>query len=102
MARKGAATTANAGEPRRSSRIKDQPKPDLPPKKAPTKPRTRKPKATGEEGDTGNKEKPKSAAGGKKRTATEKDAEDAQPAVNGEDASPPAKKVNFHPHTLTL
>ena len=100
MARKGAAA-ANAGEPRRSSRIKDQPKPDPPPKKAQAKPRARKPKATGEEGDAGNKEKPKSAAGGKKRTATEKDAEDSQPAVNGEGASPPAKKVNFHPHALT-
>ena len=100
MARKGAAATAHASEPRRSSRIKDQPKPDPLPKKAPTKPRARKPKATGEEGTAGNKEKPKSA-GGKKRTATEKDAEDAQPAVNGDDAPPPAKRVSFRPHALT-
>jgi hypothetical protein len=101
MARKGAAATTNAGEPRRSSRIKDQPKPDPPPKKTPAKPRSRKPKATGEVGDAGNKEKPKSAAGSKKRTATEKDGEDAQPAVNGEDAAPPAKKVNLRPHVPT-
>jgi hypothetical protein len=100
MARKGAAAAINAGEPRRSSRIKDQPKPDPPSKKAPAKPRTRKPKATGE-GDAGDKEKYKSAAGGKKRTAAEKDTEDAQPAVNGEDAAPPAKKVNFRPHAPT-
>jgi hypothetical protein len=100
MARKGAATAANAGEPRRSSRIKDQPKPDPLPKKTPAKPRTRKPKATEEEGIAGNKEKPKSAAGGKKRTAAEKDAADAQPAMNGEDTPPPAKRVNFRPHAL--
>ncbi|KAI9512009.1 AhpC-TSA-domain-containing protein [Russula earlei] len=81
MARKGAAATADAGEPRRSSRIKDQAKPDPPPKKAPAKPRSRKPKPTGEEGDESNKEKPKSAAHGKKRTATEKEAEYAQPAT---------------------
>jgi hypothetical protein len=101
MARKGAATTANAGEPRRSSRIKDQPKPDPLPKKTPAKPRTRKPKANEEEGVAGNKEKPKSAAGGKKRTAADKDAEDTQPAMNGEDTAPPAKRVNFYPHALT-
>jgi len=93
MARKGAAATTGSGEPRRSSRIKDQAKPDPPPKKTLAKPRARKPKATGEEGDAGNKEKPKSAARGKKRTAAEKEAEYAEPAVNGEDAPPPAKKA---------
>jgi len=94
MARKGATT----GEPRRSSRIKDQAKPEPPLKKAPAKPRTKKPKATGEDGDAAGKEKPKSAARGKKRTSAEKDAESAPPAVNGgEDAPPPAKKVNFRP-----
>jgi hypothetical protein len=95
MARKGA-TATDGYEPRRSSRIKDQVKPDPLPKKAPAKPRTRKPKATGEDGDAADKEKPKSASRGKKRTSAEKEAESAQPAVNGgEDASPPAKKVNF-------
>lgn len=110
MARKGAAATTEAGEPRRSSRIKDQVKPDPLPKKAPAKPRTKKPKATGEEGHAAHKEKPKSAARGKKRTAAEKDAADAaekeaeyaQPAVNGDEAAapapPPAKKVNCRPH----
>ena len=98
MARKGATAAAtDGGERRRSSRIKDQVKPDPPPKKAPAKPRTKKPKATGEEGDAADKEKPKSAARGKKRTSAEKEAESAQPAVNGEDAPPPAKKVKPHP-----
>ena len=98
MARKGAAAVTDAGEPRRSSRIKDQAKPDPQPKKAPAKPRARKPKATGEEGDPSNKEKLKSAARGKKRTATEKEAEHPQPAVNGDETPPPAKKVNAYPH----
>lgn len=92
MARKGAAPTTDAGGPRRSSRIKDQGKPEPLPKKAPAKPRSRKPK-TVEEGDGAEKEKPKSAARGKKRTATEKDEEHAPSPVNGEDAPPPAKKV---------
>jgi hypothetical protein len=96
MARKGAATATDCGEPRRSSRIKDQVKPDPSPKKAPVKPRSKKPKATGEDDDAADKEKPKSAARGKKRTTAEKEAESAQPAVNGgEDAPPPTKKVNF-------
>ncbi len=93
MARKGAPATADAGEPRRSSRIKDQAKPEPPPKRAPAKPRSRKPKTVEEEGDAGEKEKPKSTARGKKRTAAEKDAEHTPPPVNGEDAPPPAKKV---------
>jgi hypothetical protein len=92
MARKGAPIAADAGEPRRSSRIKDQAKPEPPQKKAPAKPRSRKPK-TVEEGDAAEKEKPKSTARGKKRTAAEKDAEHIPPPVNGEDAQPPTKKV---------
>ena len=88
---------ANAGvaEPRRSSRIKDQAKPEPPPKKTPAKPRSKKPKATAEEGDASNKEKPKSASRGKKRTSAEKEAEHPEPAVNGDAAPPPAKKVGF-------
>jgi hypothetical protein len=86
---------ADASEPRRSSRIKDQAKPDPPPKKAPAKPRSKKPKATAEQGDASNKEKPKSAARGKKRTSAEKEAEHAQPTINGDDAPPPTKKVRF-------
>jgi hypothetical protein len=88
---------ANAGvaEPRRSSRIKDQAKPEPPPKKTPAKPRSKKPKATAEEGDASNKEKPKSAPRGKKRTSAEKEAEHPEPAVNGDAAPPPTKKVGF-------
>jgi hypothetical protein len=86
---------AGAAEPRRSSRIKDQGKPEPPPKKTPAKPRSKKPKATAEEGDASNKEKPKSASRGKKRTSTEKEAEHPEPAVNGDAAPPPAKKVGF-------
>jgi len=95
MARKGASAIADAGEPRRSSRIKDQAKPGPPSKKAPTKPRSRKPKTAEAEGGAveKEKEKPKSAARGKKRTAAEKDVENTPPPVNGEDAQPPAKKA---------
>ena len=95
---------ANAGatEPRRSSRIKDQGKPELPqPKKTPAKPRSKKPKATAEEGDASNKEKPKSAPRGKKRTSAEKEAEHPEPAVNGDAAPPPTKKVGFSSPLLT-
>ena len=111
MARKGAATTTDAGEPRRSSRIKDQAKPELPPKKAVAKPRA-KPRSrkhhTAERGDVTDKEAaksgdndggntvpPKSEPSSKKRTASEKDIEGTQPALNGEDCPPPAKKVHF-------
>ena len=94
MARKGASISSDAGEPRRSSRIKDQVKPGPPSKKAPTKPRSRKPKPAEAEGDTGEDEKPKSPARGKKRTAAEKDADNTPPPpVNGDDTQPPAKKV---------
>ena len=95
---------SNAGlaEPRRSTRIKDQAKPEPSPKKAPTKPRSKKPKATAEEGDASNKEKPKSAPRGRKRASAEKEVELSEPAVNGgEDAPPPAKKVGFLPSSLT-
>lgn len=68
MPRKAAAPAD--GEPRRSTRIKDQPKPD-PPKKAPAKPKAKK--ADGEA--------PKR---GKKRAAEE---------TNG--AEPAAKKVRY-------
>jgi hypothetical protein len=93
---------AGAAEPRRSSRIKDQAKPEPPLKKAPAKPRSKKPKVTSEEGDAGNKEKPKSASRGKKRTSAEKEAEHPEPAVNGEAAPPPTKKVGFPSSSLAL
>ena len=95
-------SNAGAAEPRRSSRIKDQAKPEPPSKKAPAKPRSKKPKATAEEGDdAGNKEKPKSVPRGKKRTSAEKEAEHPEPAVNGDAAPPPAKKVGFLSSSLT-
>jgi len=90
---------ADGAEPRRSSRIKDQAKPDPPLKKAPAKPRSKKPKAAAEEGEASNKEKPKSAARGKKRPTAEKEGEHVQPAVNGEDAPPPTKKSKTDSHT---
>lgn len=68
MPRKAAAPADGSSEPRRSTRIKDQPKPD-PPKKAPAKPKAKK-----EDGDA-----PKL---GKKRAAEE---------TNGDE--PAAKKV---------
>ena len=88
MPRKAAASSESAAPPRRSSRIKDQPKPEAPPPKAPAKPRTKKVKEPAAEGE----EKPK-ATKGRKRTATEKDAEDGEPAANGDE--PPAKKVRL-------
>ena len=91
---------ADGAEPRRSSRIKDQAKPDPPLKKAPAKPRSKKPKPVAEEGEASNKEKPKSAARGKKRPTAEKEGEHVQPAVNGEDALPPTKKARFPSLTL--
>ena len=97
MARK---VNAGVAEPRRSSRIKDQAKPDPPLKKAPAKPRSKKPKTTAEEGDSSNKEKPKSAGRGKKRTSAEKEAEYPEPAVNGDDAPPPTKKVGYPSSSL--
>lgn len=78
MPRKAAATsttTESTTEPRRSSRIKDLPKPDLP-KKAPPKPRVKKDKVPAGESAA---EAPKR---GKKRAAEE---------PNG--AEPAAKKV---------
>ncbi|CDO70102.1 hypothetical protein BN946_scf184806.g29 [Trametes cinnabarina] len=81
-----AAQPAEPVEPRRSSRIKEQPKPEPAPKKAPAKPRSKKTKEPAAEGE----EKPKSNKG-RKRTAAEKDEEDGAPAANGEE--PPAKKV---------
>lgn len=106
MPRKAAAPAADASaEPRRSARIKEQPKSEPVPKKTPTKPRGRKPKAAAAaEGEEKEKpveaapaEKPKSTKG-KKRTAAEKDAEEEAAAPNGKatdegEKPPPSKKV---------
>ena len=96
MPRKAAAATSEgeAAEPRRSSRIKDQPKPEPAPKKAPAKPKsTKKAKEAEGSGEEAAAEKPKSTKG-KKRPA-EDDGE-----ANGE---PPAKKVRsnvYFPHVV--
>jgi hypothetical protein len=70
-------------EPRRSSRIKVQPKEELPPPKK-TKPRTKK----ADKESTDKEEKPKSR--GKKRKAEEEPNGDADDA-----AAPTEKKVRF-------
>jgi hypothetical protein len=102
MPRKAAAAPAEPGEPRRSSRIKEQPKPQVT-KKAPAKPRTKRgaaPKVALEteeqpaEGEPAAA-KPKSARG-KKRTPEE---------VNGpedEAEKPPSKKVRRYPISTAL
>ena len=88
MPRKSAAATE--GEPRRSTRIKDQPKPAAPAKKAPAKPRAKKAAAKAKAGQEEEEEsagEAKAKAGrGKKRSAAE---------VNGDDSGPPAKKVRL-------
>lgn len=105
-----AAATADGGEaqaPRRSSRIKVQPKTEAPAKKV-AKPRTKKAKepkedaATDGEKEGGEKEsaaegapaeKPKSAARGRKRKAAEKEEDEEDDKA---EAEPPAKKVRLH------
>jgi hypothetical protein len=112
MPRKAAATGADAEsapEPRRSSRISSQPKPEPAPpkpKKAPAKPRAPKSKNGAEDKSEEavdaptdeaavaappTDEKPKSARG-KKRKADEVDGDAAATAKDGEE--PPAKKVS--------
>jgi hypothetical protein len=110
MPRKAAAPSSSdaLAEPRRSSRIKDQPKVDAPPKKA-AKPRAKKAKPADEK-DGGADEpadepaeapKPKSARG-KKRTSTDKEAEElaeppAEPPAAQAEEAPPSKKVRSAP-----
>ena len=89
MPRKAANNTAESGEsavePRRSSRIKEQPKEETAPKKAPAKPRAKK----ADKEATDKEEKPKSSRG-KKRKAEE------EPNGAEDDAEAPAeKKVRF-------
>lgn len=95
MPRKSATTaTDGSAEPRRSARIKDQPKPTVSSKKAPAKPRARKTKAN-EQPVEDAAEEPKPTKG-RKRAASEVEAEDA--ALNGAsdvDGPPPAKRVRI-------
>jgi hypothetical protein len=98
-----AAVDGDANPARRSSRLAGRDKPPAP-KKTPAKPRGRKPKPTADSDnqDVEAEAKPKSARG-KKRTATEKAAEEgAQPES---EEAPAAKKVIlpllfFEPHVL--
>ena len=80
--------------PRRSARIKEQPKaePEPAPKKAPVKPRSKKPKADEKE------EKPASdeAAAPPKSRGKKRKAEDA------EEDEPPAKKVRVNRHPFDI
>ena len=87
MPRKAANNAAAAGdstEPRRSSRIKEQPKEEPVPKKV-QKPRTKK----ADKDSADKEEKPKSSRG-KKRKAEEEPNGDAEDA-----AAPTEKKVRF-------
>lgn len=86
MPRKAAVPAGEAGDsaaPRRSTRIKEQPKAEPAPKKAPAKPRAKK--AAKEEGD--KDEKPKSAKATKRKAP-----EEPNGAEEGE-GEPAAKKV---------
>jgi len=88
MPRKAATAAGDAGEaaaPRRSSRIKEQPKEAPAPKKAPAKPRAKKADKEG----TDKEEKPKAARGTKRKAAEE-------PNGTAEDEeAPAAKKVRL-------
>jgi hypothetical protein len=92
---KSASTPADADmAPRRSARIKDQPKPEPEPapKKAPAKPRSKKPKADEkEENSAGDETAAPPKSRGKKRKA-----EDA------EEDEPPAKKVRVRQHPFDI
>jgi len=88
MPRKAATAAGESGEaaaPRRSSRIKEQPKEAPAPKKAPAKPRAKKADKEGAD----KEEKPKAARGTKRKAAEE-------PNGAPEDGeAPAAKKVRF-------
>jgi hypothetical protein len=102
MPRKAAAKADNgstdAAEPRRSSRIKDIPKPE-PVAKKPAKPRAKKADKEKDETAEGEEatEKPKSARGKKRKEPEEANGTAAAeaPAADGEaPAEPAAKKVS--------
>lgn len=98
MPRKAAAAAGESGapasEPRRSSRIKEQPKPEPVVKRAPAKPRVKKADKEKQEGEADKEEKPKSARGKKRKEAEVTEATEANGAApGGEGEEPPAKKV---------
>jgi hypothetical protein len=96
MPRKAAAAGEPGGsalEPRRSSRIKDQPKQDQVVKKAPAKPRAKKGDKEKQEGEADKGEKPKSSRGKKRKEPETTETNGAAPEAEAEGGEPPAKKV---------
>jgi uncharacterized membrane protein YdbT with pleckstrin-like domain len=79
---------ADSAEPRRSSRIKDLPKPEAAVKK-PAKPRAKKVDKDKEEKAEDKEDKPKSSRGRKRKEADEPN------GAAAEEDEPPAKKVCF-------
>jgi hypothetical protein len=97
MPRKAAVPAGESGapaqEPRRSSRIKDQPKPAPPAKKA-TKPRVKKADKEKAAGEEDQESKPKSARGRKRKEPEASEATEANGAApEAQDGEPAAKKV---------
>lgn len=87
MPRKAATSSdEHAAEPRRSTRIKELPKEEPAPKKAPAKPRVKKADKEGAE----KEEKPKAAPKSKKRKA-----DDEPNGASEKEDAPPAKKVRY-------
>jgi len=80
--------------PRRSARIKDQPKaePEPAPKKAPAKPRSKKAQV--------DEKEEKSA--GDETTAPPKSRGKKRKAEDAEEGEPPAKKVRVHRHPFNI
>lgn len=95
MPRKAAAVAAGelgepAPEPRRSSRIKDQPKPVPAVKRAPAKPRAKKADKEKHEGEGEQTEEPKPARGKKRKEPETSEVNGAAPETGDE---PTEKKV---------
>ncbi|KAJ7888460.1 hypothetical protein B0H13DRAFT_889222 [Mycena leptocephala] len=98
MPRKAAAADGEsaAAEPRRSSRIKDLPRTEVAPKKAPAKPRAKKEVKEGEEGEKpkrGRKRKEAPAENGEEKEEKEPAAKKAKPASKAAPGSKPASKA---------
>lgn len=94
MPRKAAAATeggTETAEPRRSSRIKDMPKPETAVKKV-AKPRAKKADKAKDEKAEGKEDKPKSSRGKKRKEVEEPNGAPAEEGAEG-DKAPPAKKV---------
>ncbi|KAG6878965.1 hypothetical protein C0992_006259 [Termitomyces sp. T32_za158] len=101
MPRKAAAAategSAEAPEPRRSSRIKDLPKPE-PPTKKPAKPRAKKADKDKQGEGEAKEDKPKSARGKKRKEAEAEEPNgeaEAEAEAEAGTEEPPAKKVGF-------